>query len=593
MALVDPVPGPPEAGRLAHVRPEAAPPPLRVGVLLNGTEGPRWVASILSEIRGSHYARVVLAVLRTPTPAAAPPTPAQRLAGYWRYGLYNHYERRDRRRNPVEPDAFASVDLSALLGEAKVISVRPAATRFVDRFAPADLECIRAAKLDVLFRFGFRIIKGDILAAARYGVWSFHHDDNREYRGAPPGFWEIYDRRPVCGSVLQILNEKLDGGRIIYRSRSATDLDSLHRTRNAVYWKTARFAARRLRDLHERGFAYLESLDTFNEPDTYARGIYRTPGPLAMARVMGRQALAAVGRRARSLVVSRRLQWFLAVRGRRPGVSFRDGHQGFAVVVPPADRFYADPCLLQKDGATHLFLEDYRYADDKAVISYCRLDAQNRLGEPQVVLQRPYHLSYPFVFEWEGGVFMIPETKANRTIELYRADPFPSRWVLEKVLMRDVSAVDSTLLCHGGRYWLFTSIGEEGCGNNDELSLFWADSPRGPWHPHPRNPIVSDVARARPAGALFYDEGRLIRPAQDCSVRYGHAICFNEVQVLSETDYRESPLHRLGPGWREGNLGTHTYSRTDEVEVVDGSRMWWRFRAPSDYRRALGGPPRS
>ena len=71
---------------------------------------------------------------------------------------------------------------------------------------------------------------------------------------------------------------------------------------------------------------------------------------------------------------------------------------------------------------------------------------------------------------------------------------------------------------------------------------------------------------ARPAGRPFIDQsGSLIRPSQDCSDSYGRAIVFNRIEVLSETDYRETTIGRLGPDWRRANLGTHTYSRSDDL----------------------------
>src|SRR5437016_5781577 len=112
-------------------------------------------------------------------------------------------------------------------------------------FSENDLDAIRSAKLDVILRFGFRIIKGEILRAAKYGVWSFHHGDNDFYRGGPALFWEIWETNPVSGSVLQILNEQLDGGQVIYKSLASTHRYSLFLNRNAVYWKTAAFVTRK------------------------------------------------------------------------------------------------------------------------------------------------------------------------------------------------------------------------------------------------------------------------------------------------------------------------------------------------------------
>jgi hypothetical protein len=248
---------------------------------------------------------------------------------------------------------------------------------------------------------------------------------------------------------------------------------------------------------------------------------------------------------------------------------------------PPSDRFYGDPFLFKKDGCNFLLFEDYRYATGKGVISYVEVDDAGNWGEPELALERPYHLSYPFVFESGGQIYLLPETSANRTIELYRAADFPKHWVLDRILMAGVRAVDATVVWYHEKFWLFTSLAAEGSTNTGELHLFFADALQGPWQPHPKNPIVSDVRRARPAGRLFSARGQLFRPAQDCSVRYGYAIVFQRIEVLSETDYREAPAGRIGPEWLPGNLATHTFDCNEDFEVLDARIQVfdprWRF----------------
>ena len=118
---------------------------------------------------------------------------------------------------------------------------------------------------------------------------------------------------------------------------------------------------------------------------------------------------------------------------------------------------------------------------------------------------------------------------------------------------------------------MFVGISNGRYSNCDELGIYFSDALKGPWTPHPANPVISDVRRARPAGALFRDQGRLIRPSQDCAKAYGYATVFSEVITLSETEYDERPIARLDPGWVKGNLGTHTYTRTRQFEVIDGN----------------------
>jgi hypothetical protein len=176
------------------------------------------------------------------------------------------------------------------------------------------------------------------------------------------------------------------------------------------------------------------------------------------------------------------------------------------------------------------------------------------------------------IFRWRNGYYMIPETRQNGTIELYRAVDFPDRWELEKVLFHNVQAVDSTLFDHHGKLWLFTNMSISGGATTDELFIFYSDSPFGEWVPHSKNPVVSDVRRSRPAGKLFWLNGSLYRPSQDNSLAYGYAVNLNRVDVLSEASYEETFVKQLKPTWLAGNRKTHTYNLSKELEVTDGMR---------------------
>ena len=231
---------------------------------------------------------------------------------------------------------------------------------------------------------------------------------------------------------------------------------------------------------------------------------------------------------------------------------------------------YADPFLLEHEGRHHLFCEEVPLGAKRGVISHTelRLDGVHA-DAPEPILQRPYHLSYPFVFTHEGEMFMIPETRAVRRVELYRAVDFPCAWQLEAVLLEDVLAVDATILSDDDRLWLFVGVAAPHASSGDELHLFWAIAPRGPWYPHPRNPVVSDVRCARPAGAVQRWDSRLVRPAQDCSRRYGGAISFREIDVLSTTEYAEHEIDRLEPEDLGDARATHSYASDGRFEAVD------------------------
>jgi hypothetical protein len=200
------------------------------------------------------------------------------------------------------------------------------------------------------------------------------------------------------------------------------------------------------------------------------------------------------------------------------------------------------------------------------------IDQDGHVVSNQTVLERSYHLSYPFIFRDRGEWYMLPETAENRTIETYRCTRFPDQWEFHKVLMSDVHAVDTTLLEHAGRWWMFTNIAEYGNSGWDSLYLFFADHPFSDrWMPHPRNPVISDVYNARSAGGLFRRDGKLFRPSQDCSRRYGYALNINRVTTLNTIDYAEVLEERIEPPTDSDILATHTISSISNWTVIDAN----------------------
>ncbi|MFC6776292.1 formyl transferase [Methylobacterium gregans] len=241
------------------------------------------------------------------------------------------------------------------------------------------------------------------------------------------------------------------------------------------------------------------------------------------------------------------------------------------VLPDPGHRFYADPFLFHGQGQTHLFVEDLDHRTGKGVISAVAFGPDGPRGTPRPVLEESFHLSYPFVFEHGGTVWMIPETSQNRTVSLYRADPYPHRWIRERDLLTDIVASDATLIRFAGRWWMFATLHDGAGAHSDMLGLFFADDLFGPWRPHPANPLLIDAGGARPAGAMLVRGGRLWRPVQDCTRLYGGALGLAEVTTLTETAFAQSVRTRLAPGPAWPGRRLHTLNAAAGLEVIDGS----------------------
>lgn len=261
-------------------------------------------------------------------------------------------------------------------------------------------------------------------------------------------------------------------------------------------------------------------------------------------------------------------QWTVLV---APNLDYKSlDWKDFKSLLPPIDRFWADPFIWVHENTYYVFIEELLYSTDRGRIVCLTLDEKLNILSNQVVLERPYHLSYPFLFEYAGQLYMIPETGENYAIEVYRCTRFPDQWEFEKTLIANVYAVDATLVQTHGKWWLFANIRSEEGSTWDTLHLYYADEPLSDqWQPHPLNPIVKDVRSARPAGHLFFENNNLIRPSQDCSVRYGYATNFNRITVLTETDYAETRLQSFKPPLKSPILATHTFNATTGLTVID------------------------
>jgi hypothetical protein len=252
---------------------------------------------------------------------------------------------------------------------------------------------------------------------------------------------------------------------------------------------------------------------------------------------------------------------------------------GWSVLPDDGRHFYADPFPFTRDGRTWLFVEDFDHDLGRGVISVVDVDGTGPVGTPRPVLRHAEHLSYPLVLEDQGEIWMVPETSAAGTIELYRATRFPDAWVREAVLVRDVVASDATCFRHEGRWWMTATV-RHGGSWSDALHVWHADRLCGPWQPHRGNPVLVDISCARPAGHVVRRGGRLLRPTQDGTRGYGSGLALAEIEQLDEGAFRQRVVARLTPGERWAGRRLHTLNRAGRLECIDGSASSPRFRRP-------------
>lgn len=227
---------------------------------------------------------------------------------------------------------------------------------------------------------------------------------------------------------------------------------------------------------------------------------------------------------------------------------------------------FADPFLFQRGKETFLFYESLRADSGKGRIAVAQVTAVGVkfLG---IAIQEAFHLSYPFVFHWNGEVVLMPESAQSGSQRFYRAVDFPLRW---EALPNSIPGefADASLIEFEGKWWTFAATRE---GKRWVLSLYFADSPLGPWKPHPRNPIRRSPPRTcRPAGRPMLVDGSLIILTQDCRRRYGHQVWAHRITKITEQEYEECRLARPVLTASGTGANAHGMHHLDAVRLPNG-----------------------
>jgi hypothetical protein len=536
-------------------------PRLRVGVLVDSLTMPQWASHILQQMEKSQAAELAVIVANDgdrvlPATHEGRGGPMPLLLRFWL-----EVDRRLFAGRSANPDINKPVLFTPANGCLIARNLGNLASR--DRI----LAELRSMQLDLLLNLTSSELKRDLREVAKHGVWWFP-DDNALLKEL---FWVLNNNAFIQGTV-----------NIASRGRGTTTLPGCYSPADKYsFLRNFGVASEKKSTLLQRYLAAIQCQGQLPASAIPVISAVPVPGNLDTARLifrmLGRMLQEQWTRRLR------REYWFIGYRKVQSLESRTVGDGDFTLLRPPTGHSYADPFVIDKDGRTYIFFEDYCRTPKKGVIAFVVINSDGTCSLPEVALEEEYHLSYPCLLQFDGEIYLLPETKNQRTIQLYRATEFPRRWELSHVLLDNVLAVDSTLLRHDGRFWLFT------CGLNSrdpwftadsELFLFSASSLGGPWRAHPKNPIVADVRHCRSAGLIMRWGNQLIRPSQDCSTIYGSAVVFSQIEVLSENDYRETPIARISPDWLAHNRGTHTFNCSCEYEVWDGRTLVRRFWQP-------------
>ncbi len=246
------------------------------------------------------------------------------------------------------------------------------------------------------------------------------------------------------------------------------------------------------------------------------------------------------------------------------------------LIPQPTGSYVADPFGYSRDGKDVLICEAYDYRTKRGTIVAGDFDPASTQIDFSTVLEKDHHLSYPYIVDGITPLTMVPEAAQSNAVKAYSVGDHGACETEGRILLRDVAAVDSSIVHHDGRWWLFCTTADAPLL---KLSIFYAMQFEGPWQAHARNPVKTDIRSARPGGTPFIASGSLFRPAQDCSSSYGARVSLNRISLLTPDDFAEETVAVIEPDARSPfRDGLHTVSAFGECTLIDGK--YHRFLFP-------------
>jgi len=461
-----------------------------------------------------------------------------------------------------------------MLEAVPTIACEPATRGFWDVFSREDADRVKAFDLDVILRHEFNIVQGEILNAARHGVWSIHHGDNTVNRGGPAGFWEVVLGLPVVGVTLLQITAELDGGLVIDRAYFDQDWSYVRNNERALEGSVA-LLLKNITLLDNRPFWPSVS-------PTYDRPLYTVPTMAGMLRYWKVFFVRSAGTLCRSLSLRLdmvRESWDLYV-GQGDMLTatlFRS-----KPAARPRGESWSQPSFFEHLGTRYVFFIGSRGASVSGEVRCGRL-SDRAIVDVVMLPDIGPTASLPVVVEEDGEVFLLVYQKSRAALEIYRCLDYPSAWQLH------ASAFAGESLTGLGYYedddglrWLFVNRVVDSYGNfGVSLAIYSIDSlSLNKVVPHRDNPVSLDCRSAGIAGPVFSKGGKLYRPFRSaCGAFNSGEMGIAKIEVLNLKEYKEEVLFTIEPRFRKGLVSIQHVDQADGAFVIDGLSSA-RFRAP-------------
>lgn len=253
----------------------------------------------------------------------------------------------------------------------------------------------------------------------------------------------------------------------------------------------------------------------------------------------------------------------------------------FRVLKPSIRYWYADPIPFKYKERYYIFMERYDCFNQIGDISVSAVKHNGKLEKPQAVISKKTHLSFPIIIPFKGQYYMLPETSATDSIDIFKMNGTPYRWEHYYSIGLKEKIVDAAWLIDEQGIILLGGIPDSKNPMRIRRQVIRLN------HLDDTDRINYEIGytdehsslNGRNGGAFLLRNKSIYRVAQESTdVIYGLALILNKVSDISDNKIEETNIKRKTAKNVKADLnkclykkiGIHTYGYCEEgFEVID------------------------
>ena len=444
------------------------------------------------------------------------------------------------------------------------ITIKPVQNKYFDSFEEEYIKKISSYNIDLIVKFGFNNLSGDILSVAKLGIWSINFSNYSLDKSYFAGFWNIVNKTAtVKVKLLRHSKEKLE----LVDCANFNTSWIFTKLRVEIQEGVVPLFIKNIELLNQNIISYKD----FNKQHIS----YKAPSTVDTLKYLFMfyfNLFKRLYKRVDSTISGSRFDCWRLFLGKDN--FFEQDFKNIKPLELPKNEFWADPFVCEYKNENYIFFENYNYTTKLGKIS-CGKIADEKIVNVTDVLVKDYHLSYPFIFKENSEIFMIPETSENRRLEIYKCVEFPNSWELYSTAFEGEILFDTTLYKdNDNQLWLFTNKQSHPDAPVDsELYIYKIDSLKlNKIESHKLNPVMINAEVARGGGSIFRKNDKLYRPSQ-CNIDgiYGKYLNINEIIELNLNEYKEKRIKTIKPDFQPNLISIHHLDQKSGIFVIDAA----------------------